>query len=397
MSELQAKLEPAGAINRDDVPLGLYIHLPWCVKKCPYCDFNSHRLHGNVPEQTYVDALIADLNVAVPADETRPVESIFFGGGTPSLFSPRAIGRILDAVATRLPVTADCEITLEANPGASEHSLFSDYRTAGVTRISLGVQSLNDDALKQLGRVHDADAALAAIDAVQAAGFERMNCDLMFGLPTQTPATAAADVAGIVKRAPGHISYYQLTLEPGTPFHHRPPPRPDEDTIADIFEQSAEALTKAGYEQYEVSAWAWPDHTCHHNQIYWSFGDYLAIGAGAHAKITNRDGSVTRSSRQRWPRAYMQTAGTPAVITETRQLDTADRCFEFLLNGLRLKQGVTRSQFESRTGLDWPHLKAQLAPSIDTGLVTMDGSTLRASGRGWYYLDTILSQVLPDA
>lgn len=397
MPEQPTRSESDPRVNRGDIPLGLYVHLPWCVKKCPYCDFNSHRLQGNVPEQTYVDALLADLNMAVPDDETRPIESIFFGGGTPSLFSPQAIGRIIDTAAARLKLAADCEITLEANPGASEHALFKDYRKAGVTRISLGVQSLDDDALQQLGRVHDARAALSAIDAVRSAGFERMNCDLMFGLPGQTLAKAAADVAGIVERMPGHISYYQLTLEPGTPFHFRPPTRPDEDTIADIFEHSADALTRAGYRQYEVSAWAWPDHACHHNQIYWTFGDYLGIGAGAHAKLTDRYGTVTRSARQRWPGAYMKTAGTQAAVTETRYPDPDDRRFECLLNGLRLKQGITRKQYESRTGLGWAALAEQLAPPINTGLVVMDQSTLSASERGWYYLDTILSEVLPDA
>lgn len=384
-------------VRRDDIPLALYVHLPWCVKKCPYCDFNSHRAGAELPEQAYTDALLADLAMAIPTDETRPIESIFFGGGTPSLFSAHAIGRIIDAAAARLPLAKDCEITLEANPGASEHDQFRAYRDAGVNRISLGVQSLNDDVLKRLGRVHDASAALAAIDAVQAAGFERMNCDLMFGLPGQTPALAAADVAAIIERAPGHISYYQLTLEPGTPFHHRPPTRPDDDTIADIFEHGAAALTAAGYRQYEVSAWAWPQAACRHNRIYWTFGDYLAIGAGAHAKLTATNGTITRSARQRWPRAYMHGAGSPAVITDSPQLSAEDRCFEFLLNGLRLKNGVTRRQYETRTGLRWPTLQQHLAPAIRDGLVHMDATTLRATAHGWYYLDTILSQVLPDA
>lgn len=384
-------------IRPGDIPLGLYVHLPWCVKKCPYCDFNSHRMHGELPESDYVDALLADLAWAAPQAGSRPIESIFFGGGTPSLFSAQAIGRILDAAAAHLPLTADCEVTLEANPGASEHGHFRAYRDAGVNRISLGVQSLDDGCLQRLGRVHDAATALAAVNAVQAAGFERMNCDLMFGLPGQTPALAAADVAGIVERSPGHISYYQLTLEPGTPFHHRPPPRPDDDTIVDIFERSADALQRAGYYQYEVSAWAWPDAACRHNYNYWTFGDYLAIGAGAHAKISIGDGRIIRSSRQRWPRAYMASAGTPAMLSESRQLGTDDRCFEFLLNGLRLQDGVSRDQYETRTGLDWNVLGERLAHVAPANLICMDATRLRASDHGWYYLDTILSQVLPDA
>ncbi|HLQ85924.1 MAG TPA: radical SAM family heme chaperone HemW [Salinisphaeraceae bacterium] len=397
MPEAAANANTAARIKRADIPLALYVHLPWCVRKCPYCDFNSHRLLGDMPEQDYVDALLADLAIAIPANESRPLASIFFGGGTPSLFSPRAIGRILEAVAARIALADDCEITLEANPGAAEHGQFRGYRSAGVTRISLGVQSLDDAALRQLGRVHDARAALAAIDAVQVAGFERMNCDLMFGLPGQTPATAAADVASILARAPGHISYYQLTLEPGTPFYHRPPPRPDDDTIVDIFEASAATLAANGYQQYEVSAWARPGAACRHNRNYWTFGDYLAIGAGAHGKLTGADGSIRRSTRQRWPRAYMQLAGSSAVITETRELTPDERRFEFLLNGLRLKNGITRRQYETRTGLSWAALQQHLAPASDDGLVLIDADNLRASERGWYYLDSILTQVLPDA
>jgi len=384
-------------ISPGAIPLGLYIHLPWCVKKCPYCDFNSHRMRGELPESDYVDALLADLAWSAPQAGKRRISSIFFGGGTPSLFSAHAIGRILDAVASHLPLAAGCEVTLEANPGASEHGHFRAYRDAGVNRISLGVQSLDDGCLQRLGRVHDAATALAAIDAVQAAGFERMNCDLMFGLPEQTQALAAADVAGVIERAPGHISYYQLTLEPGTPFHHRPPPRPDDDTLVDIFERSATAMQRAGYRQYEVSAWAWPDAACRHNYNYWTFGDYLAIGAGAHAKLTTCDGRVIRSARQRWPRAYMATAGTPAMLSASRQLDTTDRRFEFLLNGLRLKNGVSRTQYETRTGLNWDTLANHLTFVTPADLICMDDTRLCASDHGWYYLDNILSQVLPDA
>src|SRR5699024_3426735 len=397
MAEATASSAAAAGSQAAAIPLGLYVHLPWCMKKCPYCDFNSHPLHGGVPERSYTDALLADLRHAVPVHDGRRISSIFFGGGTPSLFSASAIGRIIEAAAARPGLTDDCEITLEANPGAAEHDRFRAYRDAGVNRISLGVQSLNDDALQRLGRIHDAAAALAAIDAVRDAGFLALNCDLMFGLPGQTCATAAADVAGIIERMPAHISYYQLTLEPGTPFYHRPPERPDDDTIADIFAHSAAALSAAGYAQYEVSAWAQPGAHCRHNSNYWSFGDYLAIGAGGHAKLTAADGSITRTARQRWPRAYMQVAGSNAAIVEHRQPNAAERLFECLLNGLRLRHGIRRARFEARTGLSWARLRQSLTASIEDGLVCMDATSLCASERGWYYLDTILARVLPDA
>ncbi len=402
MVEAAAPIAEPAAGQRSDVPLAFYVHLPWCVKKCPYCDFNSHRAGDDLPEDAYVNALLADLTASVPADENRPVQSIFFGGGTPSLFSPAAIGRVIDAIAARLVLTDDCEITLEANPGASEHGRFADYRAAGVNRISIGVQSLDDALLKRLGRVHDARAALAAIDAVQAAGFTRMNCDLMFGLPGQALASAAGDVARIIERAPGHISYYQLTLEPGTAFYHRPPTLPHDDAIQTIFERSAKQLTTAGYRQYEVSAWAQNDDkgdaACAHNINYWLFGDYLAIGAGAHAKLTAADGrTITRSERLRWPLGYMQAAGTPAAITEQRTLDADDRRFEFLLGALRLQDGFTREHYTRRTGLEWDALVEALLPSIDAGLVDAGPERIRASARGWYYLDTILAGMLPDA
>ena len=254
-------------------PLAVYVHLPWCVAKCPYCDFNSHRAPTELPENSYVDALLADWQIAA-AGESRSISSVFIGGGTPSLFSGAAIGRVLDALDRRLGLAADCEITLEANPGTTERSRFVDMAAAGVNRISLGIQSLDPDCLAALGRIHGPDEALAAIEDVKAAGIERLNCDLMFGLPGQTMAGGLADVDTLLARDPGHISYYQLTLEPGTPFHRRPPARPDEDCIADLFEAAAERLRGAGYRQYEVSAWS-GDHVCRHNDNYWRFGDYL--------------------------------------------------------------------------------------------------------------------------
>lgn len=378
--------------NRAATPLSVYVHLPWCVAKCPYCDFNSHRAPQTLPETSYVDALIADWAVAA-VDETRPIESIFLGGGTPSLFSAAAIGRILTALDNQLGLTSDCEITLEANPGTREHTSFADLAGAGVNRISLGIQSLNSNCLAALGRIHGPEEALAAIDDVHAAGITRLNCDLMFGLPQQDIASGLADVATLLTRNPGHISYYQLTLEPGTPFHRSPPKRLDAEATADLFEAAAERLRAAGYRQYEVSAWA-GDHACRHNDNYWRFGDYLGIGAGAHGKQTMTDGTILRTARQRWPTGYMQAAGRPQAVTEQRRLTRDDACFEALLNGLRRRTGISRADYEDRTGLGWTDLIANLAAPIKQNLLIAETNTLRASERGWYFLDSILTELL---
>ncbi|MES1955420.1 radical SAM family heme chaperone HemW [Salinisphaera hydrothermalis] len=384
--------EPRAHGDVASTPLAVYVHLPWCVAKCPYCDFNSHRAPAELPETAYIDALLADWQIAA-ADETRSISSVFIGGGTPSLFSGAAIGRVLDALDRRLGLDADCEITLEANPGTTERSRFADMAAAGVNRVSLGIQSLDADCLTALGRIHGPDEALAAIDDVRAAGIARLNCDLMFGLPGQTLASGLADVETLLARDPGHISYYQLTLEPGTPFHRRPPPRPDDDAIVDLFEAAAERLRAAGYTQYEVSAWA-GDHRCRHNDNYWRFGDYLGIGAGAHGKQTRADGTIVRTARQRWPAGYMKSAGTPAAVTEIRQLTADDARFEALLNGLRRRGGILRQDYEPRTGLPWPDLLATLAAPIDRGLLVADIESLHASDQGWYFLDTILAETL---
>ena len=386
--------EPAPRAERDAVPLSVYVHLPWCVRKCPYCDFNSHRAPDTLPETRYIEAVLADWEIA-RADETRPIETIFFGGGTPSLFSAESIGRILAALDAGPGLATDCEITLEANPGTTEHSRFADLRAAGVNRLSLGIQSLDDHCLRELGRIHGARDALNAIDDAQDAGFTALNCDLMYGLPGQTPASAMADVKQIVARDPGHISYYQLTLEPNTPFHKHPPALPADDTVADIFEAGSQRLTTAGYAQYEVSAWARDGAICRHNDNYWRFGDYLAIGAGAHGKQTRADGTIERTARLRWPTGYMTAAGQPAAITEHRTLTATDIRFECLLGALRRRDGLTRSDYEHRTGLDWSALLAHLSGAIDRGLLEVSPDRVRASERGWYFLDTILAELLP--
>ncbi|WP_423823171.1 radical SAM family heme chaperone HemW [Salinisphaera sp. SPP-AMP-43] len=384
----------AGSARADATatPLSAYVHLPWCVKKCPYCDFNSHRAPATLPETAYVDALVADWAIAA-AGERRSIDSVFIGGGTPSLFSAAAIERILETLADSPGLSADCEITLEANPGTTERSRFADLAAVGVNRISLGLQSLDSGCLAALGRIHGPEEALAAIDDVRSAGIDQLNCDLMFGLPGQDLDSGLADIETLLERNPGHISYYQLTLEPGTPFYRRPPVRPDDDTIADLFEAASERLTAAGYTQYEVSAWG-RDHRCRHNDNYWRFGDYLGVGAGAHGKQTQGDGRILRTARQRWPAGYMQSAGTPAAIVETRSLEADDARFEALLNGLRRRQGLRRDEYEARTGLDWPNLLDTLAVPIERGLIMADKTGVRASPHGWYFLDSILAELV---
>ncbi|RJS94478.1 radical SAM family heme chaperone HemW [Salinisphaera sp. Q1T1-3] len=371
--------------------MAVYVHLPWCVAKCPYCDFNSHRAPRVLPERAYVDALLADWRFTATAED-RPITSVFIGGGTPSLFSAAAIGEILAALDAGPGLAADCEITLEANPGTTEYGRFVDLAAVGINRVSLGIQSFDTACLSRLGRIHGRAEALTAIDAVRSAGIDQLNCDLMFGLPGQDLAGGLADIDTLLAIDPGHISYYQLTLEPGTPFARHPPDRPDEDTIIDLYEAAAERLDAAGYTQYEVSAWG-RNHVCRHNRHYWRFGDYLAIGAGAHAKCTGLDGRIARTARQRWPAGYMHSAGTPQAVVETRFLSTDDARFEALLNGLRLREGLSRTDYESRTGLLWADLQAHLAPAIEDGLVVCDEIGVRASPRGWYLLDSILSDL----
>lgn len=377
--------------ERAAIPLSVYVHLPWCVRKCPYCDFNSHRAPASLPETAYVDALLADWRLA-SADETRPIETVFFGGGTPSLFAPASIERILGALDDRVGLASDCEITLEANPGTTERPTFEGLRAAGVNRLSLGIQSLDDECLAALGRIHGRDNALSAIDDARAAGFDQLNCDLMFGLPGQDMAGAMTDLDTLLACDPGHISYYQLTLEPNTPFYRHPPQRADDDTLADMFDAAAERLGRAGYTQYEVSAWA-GSHRCIHNENYWRFGDYLGIGAGAHGKQTGADGRIRREARQSWPTGYMSVAGQPGAITEQRTLSQADARFECLLNGLRRREGITRRDYEQRTGDAWSTLAEKLAPSINSGLVSWGEQRLAATDRGWRFLDSILSDL----
>jgi len=382
------------------VPLSLYVHLPWCIKKCPYCDFNSHTSPGELPETTYVNALIRDLDFDLDQTDQRPISSIFFGGGTPSLFSAEAITRILDAVRARFTLTQDCEITLEANPGATDQARFEGYRAAGVNRLSIGIQSLDNDMLTRLGRIHDADAARLAVTAARNAGFENFNLDMMFALPEQTLAMAEADLRALIDLQPTHISYYQLTLEPGTPFYHRPPAVPDGDIAGDMQAQAALLLEPSGYQQYEVSAWAQSGKRCAHNLNYWQFGDYLGIGAGAHGKLTRAEtGDISRLHKQPMPRRYQLDAGSDAGIINQRKLNEDDRRFEFLMNALRLNDGFTLQDYEQRCGLSSQpliELTTKFPDLIEHRAENQTGS-IRCTALGRAHLDTLLTELLPEA
>ncbi|AGY91322.1 hypothetical protein SPICUR_01515 [Spiribacter curvatus] len=378
-------------------PLGLYIHLPWCVQKCPYCDFNSHALRGELPEQAYIDALLRDADQEAVAAAGREVETLFIGGGTPSLFSAGAIQGLLDGLHQRINIRADAEITLEANPGTLESGRFEGFLAAGINRLSIGVQSFNDHQLHRLGRVHGGDEATDAIVAAQRAGFKRINVDLMHGLPGQSPAAALADVEQVLALGIEHLSHYQLTLEPGTAFHAKPPVLPDDDQLADIEAACAERIHAAGLRRYEVSAWSTPGDECRHNLNYWRFGDYLAIGAGGHAKISDPDGSIRRYRKQRLPRLYQDLAGTDAATVETRSIAAHERPLEYLMNALRLTDGTGIQAATERIGLPASAFEPGLSEARRRGLLTDDPSRLQATPFGQRFLNDLLDVFLePD-
>lgn len=343
-------------------PLSLYVHLPWCVRKCPYCDFNSHAAKGELPFDAYVDALVRDLEHDLPLAWGRTVHSVFFGGGTPSLFPARAVERILQAASARLRFAPDAEITLEANPGTAEHDRFDGYRAAGVNRISFGVQSFDDGCLQRLGRIHDSAEAEAAVKLAQDAGFDNLNLDLMYALPGQDLAMAQRDLEHAFALQPAHISHYQLTLEPNTVFFARPPQGlPDDDAAWDIQERCQALLAEAGYGHYETSAYARPGRQCAHNLNYWRYGDYLGIGAGAHGKLTlGAEQAIVRRWKHRHPAAWMETAGTAQAIGGDERIGPERRPFEYMLNALRLHEGFDLVDFEARTGLDRERIMPQL-------------------------------------
>jgi putative oxygen-independent coproporphyrinogen III oxidase len=375
-------------------PLGVYVHLPWCVRKCPYCDFNSHELRGIAPFAAYVDALLEDLGTDLPLVAGRTIESVFFGGGTPSLCPPPLIRRFLEGLAARLPLADDVEITLEANPGTIEHGRFSDLAAAGINRVSLGVQSFQPRLLSAIGRIHDDREVHTAIDELRVAGIVNFNIDLMFGLPGQTVAEATADIEAAVAAAPAHLSLYQLTLEPGTPFHRRPPVVPDEDACGAMEEAAAARLEAAGYRRYEVSALARPGRECRHNLNYWTFGDYIGIGAGAHGKLSLPDGRILRRRRQRRPLEWLK----GSRLAEEHALDAGARRFEFMLNALRLLEGFSLAVFEARTGLPADFARPGLEDGRNRGWLTSpDGAWWRPTALGGRFLNDVQALFLPGA
>jgi len=382
-------------------PLSLYIHMPWCVKKCPYCDFNSHGLRSEPPPYAnYIGHLLADLDADLrdfgAATHGRPVVSVFFGGGTPSLFSPELIARLLDGVRQRLPLADDAEITLETNPGTVEHGRFDGYLKASVNRISFGVQSFDDDKLKRLGRIHSASEAEAAVKSAQDAGYANLNLDLMYALPQQTLDGALADVERAIALAPTHISHYQLTLEPNTAFAANPPPLPDDDHAWAMQEACEARLAAAGYGQYEISAYAQPGRRCAHNLNYWQFGDYLGIGAGAHGKLSDAaTGQVHRRWKTRGPRAYMEAAAGPARIGGDNAIAAAELPFEYMLNALRLVDGVPMTDFAARPGLPPEHIAATLADARRRGWLIDDPQHLRTTTLGQRFLNDVIARFLP--
>jgi putative oxygen-independent coproporphyrinogen III oxidase len=375
-------------------PLAVYVHLPWCVRKCPYCDFNSHEARGSVPEIDYVGALLADLESALPAVWGRSVHAVFFGGGTPSLFSAQSIDRLLAGIRARLPLDPDAEVTLEANPGTVEAEKFRDFASAGVNRLSLGIQSFNSKHLAAIGRIHDAPQARRAVEIARA-NFANFNLDLMYALPEQTCAEADADVAAAVASGAPHLSFYHLTLEPNTQFFRQPPPLPDEETQADIHDRVVQRLVDAGYAHYETSAYARPGRACRHNLNYWRFGDYLGIGAGAHAKLSFAD-RITREVRARTPAEYMRRVAHGTQIVERREVAPPDLPFEFMMNALRLTQGVPLAMFRERTGLPLDAVLRPLAVAEAKGLVERDALHVRPTALGQRFLNDLLQLFLPD-
>lgn len=370
-------------------PLALYIHIPWCVKKCPYCDFNSHAAEPSIPEQQYVAALLEDLQRDLPEVWGRRISSIFFGGGTPSIFSARAIDDILSGVRSLIPVSPNAEITLEANPGTFEQEKFNDYRALGINRLSIGIQSFAPEKLKALGRIHSGDEAIKAIETAQRAGFDNFNLDLMFGLPNQSIEQGLLDLQTAMDLQPTHLSWYQLTIEPNTLFYSKPPSLPDDDNIWQLQIQGQELLAQHGFEQYEISAYAKPGKPCKHNINYWEFGDYLGIGAGAHGKITRADNSsIQRLWKHRHPQAYMETADKRAG---TQLLTDSDIVFEFMLNALRLKQGFDLDLFEQHTGMNRIVLHETILLAQQKELLIADNQHLQPSELGYRFLNDLIN------
>ncbi len=377
-------------------PLSLYIHIPWCVRKCPYCDFNSHEAGSHIPEAEYINALLKDLEQDLHWVQGRAIKSIFFGGGTPSLLSAHAYETLFTGLSEKLSFSSDIEITLEANPGTFEADKFKAYRQLGINRLSMGIQSFQPEHLKKLGRIHDRAQALAAIETAINAGFSNFNLDLMHGLPDQTPEQALDDLNTALSFQPPHLSWYQLTIEPNTEFYKRPPVLPEDDTLWDIQEQGQERLVHAGLRQYEISAYSLPQQQAKHNINYWRFGDYLGIGAGAHGKITSTGPqglTILRTRKTRLPKDYLNSekrflAGQDRILPE----DTALEC---MMNALRLQEGIPVSDFEARTGMTLDSIRAPLNKALSLGLIECS-TDIRASERGQQYLNELLALFLTD-
>ncbi len=376
-------------------PLSLYVHIPWCVRKCPYCDFNSHQPGAEgIPEADYVRMLQADLAYLAERAQGRKLHTVFFGGGTPSLFSARAIGAVLESAHSLIGLEQGCEITLEANPGAFEQERFRDYRGAGVNRLSMGVQSFSDAALQKLGRIHSADEARHAFDAARRAGFDNINLDLMFGLPDQTPTDAKADLQQAIDLGPEHLSWYELTIEPNTAFYNQPPVLPEDDLIANINEAGLELLAEAGYRRYEVSAFARPGRESRHNLNYWTFGDYLGIGSGAHGKLTYADHRISRTWRTRVPAHYLNSS--PEGGFQSSPVSVEEQPLEFLMNALRLIDGVPTNIFRQRTQVDWRKIDQILFIMRERGYLDGSPDVIQPSEVGLRYLNQCLTELMPD-
>jgi len=372
-------------------PLALYIHIPWCLRKCPYCDFNSHEFHNSLPEQQYLKAIIEDLEAQLPQIWGRRVISIFIGGGTPSLFSAETLNQLLSAIRARLSCLPNLEITLEANPGTVEQTKFNDFKSIGINRLSLGIQSFNDDQLQELGRIHSADEAITAVEIARQAGFDNINLDLMFGLPGQSQQSGIKDLTTAINLQPAHISWYQLTIEPNTFFHTHTPVLPDDESIDTLQQQGQTLLDSHGYQQYEISAYARDKQMCQHNLNYWQFGDYLALGAGAHGKITRSDNQeILRYWQLRSPNAYMN-ANAEAKTSGRQILKNEDIIFEFMLNALRLKHGFDIEIFQTHTGLSETLISDTCQQAIDKGLLNKTGNHLKPTELGYRFLNDLVN------
>ena len=379
--------------NPNLIPLSLYIHIPWCVKKCPYCDFNSHESLTPIDFVGYVDALLDDLKTQLSFVQGRKIASIFIGGGTPSLLPIAQYQQLFAGIKAQLTLTHDCEITMEANPATLEHAPFHEYLTVGINRLSLGVQSFQTQKLAALGRIHNPQQAISAIQNAQQAGFKKLNVDLMHGLPNQTLTDALSDLQQAIDSGVSHISWYQLTIEPNTVFYRNTPILPDDEILVDIFEQGAQLLQANGFVQYEVSAWSRQAdfQPSQHNLNYWQFGDYLAIGAGAHGKVTLPDG-IYRFSKSRLPKDYR--VNQSAIGWQA--IEPSDLPFEFMMNGLRLKNGVLKQFWTQRTGLAWSVIEPQLIKLHNRGLVELSGDHIHCTAQGFLFLNQVLQEFLPD-